>query len=307
MKKVFLFVFCLVLFSFNQSQAQKKNAGVTKPATSKTLIVKTQPNAIVWLDEVRRGYTDENGRIELKSMTNKSHELRVRAKGFRETTITIAPPFRNEVSVKLVQTTDESERLFQEAEEAREKAKVDDERDAAIELYRNSLKLRPNNSAAHVGIARLMMSLGEYEDALEEIKSARKLRPNYAEASVVEGRIYVKMYEEESAVASFQRAIREAKGYQPEALTAWAFIYEENVQYEEAAIQLKAALSQLYDTEPILYVKLGEYYEKLDRFKEAITAYEKYLAVAPNGEQATAIRSFIDQLKRQATEQGGKP
>jgi len=298
-KKFYLLLFCFVLFSFSHLRAQKKNAAVTKPAANKTLVVKTQPNAIVWLDEVRRGYTDENGRLELKSMSNKTHALRVRAKGFKETTITITPPFRSEINVKLLQITEEAERLFQEAEEAREKAKADDERDAAIELYRSSLKLRPNNAAAHVGIARLMLSLGEYEDALEEIKSARKLRPAYSEASAVEGRIYVKMYEEESAVASFQRAIREAKGYQPEALTAWAFIYEENLQYEEAAIQLKAALSQLYDTEPILYVKLGEYYEKLERFKEAIAAYEKYLAISPNGEQATAIRSFIDQLKRQ--------
>ena len=298
------FLLCLLFFAFNQTvQAQKQKPVANKTPTSKTIVIKTQANAIIWLDEVRRGVTDENGKLEIKSVSPKPHALRVRAKGFKETTIALAPPTRNEVIVKLLQTTDEAELLFQQAEEAREKATNMEERDAAAELYRHALKLRPKFPAAHVGLARVLSDLEEYEDALSEIEAARKDRLNYAEASAVEGRIYRAITDYEGAIESFQRAIKEAKGYQPEAHTGLAFVYEDNDQLEDAADELKTALEQLYDTEPILYERLGSIYEKLNRYKEAVAAYEKYLEIAPNGKLAPAIKSFIDQLRKQAAEQ----
>ena len=45
---------------------------------------------------------------------------------------------------------------------------------------------------------------------------------------------------------------------------------------------------------------LGAAYEKLEKPKEAVAAYEKYLELAPNGSFAAAIRSILDQLKREA-------
>lgn len=294
----------LLSLVFNQAvQAQKQKPAINKVTAAKAIIINTQPNAIVWLDELRRGTTDENGKLEIKNISNKTHSLRVRAKGFKETTITLAPPFRNEIAVKLLQTTDEAELLFQQAEEAREKAATDEERDAAAALYRKALKLRPKFPAAHVGLARVLSDLQEYEDALDEIKAARKDKPVYSEASAVEGRICRAITDYEGAIESFNRAIKEAKGFQPEAHTGLALLYEEENQLEEAAAELKIALDQLQETEPILYERLGSIYERLSRFKEAIAAYEKYLEIAPNGKLAPAIKSFIDQLKRQAAEQ----
>jgi hypothetical protein len=45
---------------------------------------------------------------------------------------------------------------------------------------------------------------------------------------------------------------------------------------------------------------LGAAYEKQRKNKEAVAAYEKYLALAPNGSLAPAVRSIIDQLRREA-------
>ena len=45
---------------------------------------------------------------------------------------------------------------------------------------------------------------------------------------------------------------------------------------------------------------LGAAYEKMQKPKEAVTAYEKYLELAPNGSYAAAIRSILEQLKREA-------
>jgi regulator of sirC expression with transglutaminase-like and TPR domain len=45
---------------------------------------------------------------------------------------------------------------------------------------------------------------------------------------------------------------------------------------------------------------LGAAYEKIEKPKDAVTAYEKYLELAPNGSYAAAIRSILEQLKREA-------
>jgi len=79
-------------------------------------------------------------------------------------------------------------------------------------------------------------------------------------------------------------------------------VYEDKGQYEEAVASFRKAIAQLSDTEPILYELLGRDLEKLERWKEAVAAYEKYLELAPNGPQASAINSIIDQLRKQAAE-----
>jgi hypothetical protein len=42
---------------------------------------------------------------------------------------------------------------------------------------------------------------------------------------------------------------------------------------------------------------LGVAHEKSGNNREAIVAYENYLRLAPNGSQATAVRSIVEQLK----------
>ena len=45
---------------------------------------------------------------------------------------------------------------------------------------------------------------------------------------------------------------------------------------------------------------IGAAYEKIEKPKDAVAAYEKYLQLAPNGSYAAAIRSILEQLKREA-------
>jgi len=45
---------------------------------------------------------------------------------------------------------------------------------------------------------------------------------------------------------------------------------------------------------------LGAAYERVEKPKEAVGAYEKYLQLAPAGSYAAAIRSILEQLKREA-------
>jgi len=263
------------------------------------LTITSEPNAIVWIDEIRRGNTDASGKLSLTKVSAGRHSVRVRANGFKEATVPLLPG-RRTLDVKLLPTTDDAELLFQQAETEREKARDDAALEKAADLYRDALKLRPAYPAAHVGLARVLMDLNEYKQAHGEIEAARRTKPAYAEASAVEGRIYREEAFSDDAIRSFRRAIREGGGVQPEAYVGLAKVLEDKGQFAEAIVNYKNALAQLSDSEPVIYQMLGAAYERIEKPKEAVVAYEKYLELAPNGSYAAAIRSILNQLKREA-------
>jgi tetratricopeptide (TPR) repeat protein len=274
-------------------------AFATQRTMAPALVVQTEPKAIVWIDEIRRGTTDDSGTLAITKLSPGRHTLRVRAAGFKEVTTPLVPG-RKTVTVKLVTTTDEAELTFQQAETARESARDDASREKAADLYRDAIKLRPSYPAAQVGLARLLMDLNQFKEAHAAIDAARRARPVYPEASAVEGRIYSEAAFTDQAIRSFRRSIREGNGFQPEAHVGLAKVLEEKGQFEEAVVELKKAIEQLSDSEPVIYQMLGSAYEKIEKPKDAVVAYEKYLQLAPNGSYAGAIRSILEQLKREA-------
>jgi len=298
--KVATFLTLLVSIVPNAFAQRTRKATTAASPSTKSITVHTEPKAIVWLDEVRRGVTDDAGNLTLEKISAGRHTLRVRASGFKERTLALLPTQRGQIEVRLARTTDEAELVFQQAEEAREKARDEESRRAAAELYRRALKLREEFPEAHVGLARVLLDLNDYKKALQEIADARTDRPVYAEASAVEGRIYRYFAFWDDAIASFRRAIREGRGFQPEAHTGLGLLYEEKGMNEEAVAEFRTAIVQLSDSEPVLYQLLGAVYEKMEKYKEAVEAYEKYLQLAPEGNLAPAVRSIIDQLRKQA-------
>lgn len=295
--RTLLSVSLVVLLFVSSASAQRR--ATSSPLRSSAFVISTEPGAVVWIDEIRRGASDSSGRLELKNVSPGRHVVRVRASGFKEATVPLLPGKRT-VTLKLLKTNDQAELLFQQAEEARERARDDAARQKAAELYRQALGIRSAFPAAHVGLARVLLDLNKTEDALAEIAAARRSRPVYPEASAVEGRIHREAAFTAEAILSFRRAIQEAKGFQPEAYVGLARVYEEQGKYDEAISAFNKALTQLSDSEPIIYQLVGAAYEKQQKYKEAVVAYEKYLALAPNGTLAPAIRSIIDQLRRDA-------
>jgi tetratricopeptide (TPR) repeat protein len=259
-KFVALTVVVVSLCSANALFSQRRSKA-TPLSPSGSLTIRTESNAIIWIDDIRRGVTDANGTLELKKISAGRHTMRVRAIGFKEATMPLLAGKRN-MAVNLVKTSDQAELAFQQAEDAREKARDDASRKQAAELYRETLKLRPVFPAAHVGLARVLLDLNQYQQALAEIEAARRTRPAYAEASAVEGRIHREAAFTEEAIQSFRRAIREGKGFQPEAHVGLARVFEEKGQYAEAILEYRKAIAQLSDSEPVIYQLLGAAYEK---------------------------------------------
>lgn len=293
----FTLVFCLIFA-----------AGIVSAQTARSITIVTEPKAVVWIDDIRRGATDESGRLEIKPVMAGTRRLRVRADGFKDHNQSLLPAQKGEIKIALTKTTDEAELTFQQAEKM-----ATQDRQKAIELYEKAVKLRPSYPEAHLGMARVLSETGELDKALAAIKNARKSRPVYPEASAVEGRIYKDSGEEEAAIAAFNRAIKEGKGFQPEAHTGLGLFYKDKAgvaasggdfeevdfYYDEAAKHLLKAIDQLSASEPVVYLLLGEILEKREKFTEAVTLYERFIREFPDSNEVTAVKSFIVQIKKQ--------
>ncbi|MBA2607052.1 MAG: tetratricopeptide repeat protein [Acidobacteria bacterium] len=301
--------FCLaiILLSSSTILPQKKNL---PPVQAREITIVSEPNAVVWLDNIRRGSTDEAGKLTIKSVSAGKHTLRLRADGFKEISQNLLPTQKGDLKIALVKTADEAELAFQQAEKL-----TSSSREKAVEMYEKAIALRPNYPEALLGLARVHSDQSNFDKALEAVKKARKFRPGYAEASAVEGRIYVSEGNDEKAVATFKRAITEGKGFQPEAHTGLGLFYKdkaegfasegdfenEKANYLIAAGHLKTAVSQLAGAPDaiVIYQFLGLVYEQMKDFEKAIAVYEDFLRVFPDSSETTAVRSFIEQLKKQ--------
>ncbi|HYP49971.1 MAG TPA: hypothetical protein VEQ34_03455, partial [Pyrinomonadaceae bacterium] len=107
----------------------------------------SEPKAVVWIDENRRGATDEKGQLKIDRIAAGTRKIRVRAVGFAEKTQTLLPAQKGEIKIALVKTTDEAVIAFQQAEELRESGK-EENKQKAIELYKKALQLRPKFAEA---------------------------------------------------------------------------------------------------------------------------------------------------------------
>lgn len=301
-----------LLFVFVGADAQTRRAAV-KPATPaaaasgfRTIQIKSEPGATVWLDGVRYGRTKENGEIEIKTVSTGGHALRVRADGFREFNQTIPAAKRGQVIATLTPTTDQAELTFQSAVRL---SSLD--REAAIAEFKKAIGHRSNFPEAYVEMARLLTETGDIDEAATAIATARRLRPGYAEATAVLGRIYKEDADEPKAIATFKRAISEGKGFQPEAYTGLGLLYKEKAEsdigsdeseqnFAEASKYFRTALKQLSGAPDaaVIYQLLGLIYERQQKNAEAIAIYEEFLSIFPDSSDATAVRSFIVQLKK---------
>ena len=276
----------------------------------RSITVITEPNATVWIDDMRFGTTDDKGRLRIASVPPGIRSLRVRAQGFSEVRRSLPATVKGDVTVALTRTTDEAELAYQAAEVA---TTID--REKAIAEYQRAVSLRANFPAAHLGLARMYSETGDHEKALKAVRTAKRLKPGYAEASAVEARLLKETGGEDKAIAMFKRAITEGHGFQPEAYTGLGLLYKdraeesggggdydgEKTNYAEAAKNLGIAVKQLGSAPDAIVVMqlLGLIYERQEKFTEAIRLYEEFLRLFPDSSEAGAVESFIVQIKKQ--------
>lgn len=273
------------------------------------LSITTEPNASVWLNDVFYGITDPDGKLEIRSIPAGIVRARVRSDGFAESRVNVPATARGNFAIKLTKTTDKAELAFQEAER---KLKID--RREAIDAYKKTLEIKPAYPDVLIALARALIAIGEFTEAEDAIAKARKLRPSFAEASAVEGRLYKDEGDETKAIASFERAIKEGRGFQPEAFTGLGLLYSDKADaaaddpsindqelFALAETNFTSAIKQLGSAPDaaVVYQLLGRIYEKRGENDQAIALYKTFLKLFPDSPESTAVRSFITQLEKQ--------
>lgn len=267
-------------------------------SNSSSLTVKTSPGAIIWVDTLRYGAVPQNGELVVKNVAAGARTVRARLKGKREAaqTITLAADSPQSIQIALSTPADPAELSFQTAEELRDRGKSAD----AIKEYRRAIQLRPRYPAARLGLARSLLSSENYEAALAQARQVLSDKPGPSpEAHTIIANIKRTQGFTDDALAAYRTALTQARNFSPEAHTGMAIAYQDRNRAEDAIKHYKLAVAQANDTEPILYFLLGSALEREARNKEAVVAYEKYLELAPNSSQASAIRSVVKQLKKE--------
>lgn len=307
-RRTFLLAFLLCLLCSPTILAQARKGAALRPVT-----VVTEPGSTVWIDGVRYGATDDNGKLEISGIPAGIRSIRVRAQGFAEVNQSLPATARGDVVIKLTKTADEAELAFQSGESL-----VGVDREKAIAEYNRAIKLRPKYFAAHLALARAYSDRGEIEKAYKALQNAKRIRPTDPEAAAVEGRLLKDSDEEAKAIAAFKRAITLGKGFQPEAYTGLGLLYKERAEnaggssdfeaeranYDESIKYLATAVKQLGSAPDamVVYQLLGLIYERQKRYPEAIALYEDFLELFPNTSEAGAVESFIVQIKKQMAE-----
>src|SRR5437588_1881819 len=110
MKSKFVIAFFL-LIAATLAPGQRRSQPAGTPVFGRTLTILTEANAIVWIDDIRRGTTGSGGRLETLKVSPGAHTLRVRANGFKEATMPIQINQRGEIKVRLLRTDRKSTRL----------------------------------------------------------------------------------------------------------------------------------------------------------------------------------------------------
>ena len=268
-----------------------------------SLQIKSESGTIIWLDNLRYGTITDSGEITINNLKPGTHSLRARLLGKRELiqSVIVKANTTNQVQLNFKTAATPVELSFQTAESLREKGK---HKDAVVE-YRNALSLSKTPlPRARIGLARSLAATSEYEDAVTEARrAAREAAASpiiAAEALTVIANTFRSQGLYEEAFTNYTKALKLARNFSPEAHTGIALNFMEENDSANAIKHLSLGAQQSNDTEPIIYYLLGNLLDRNGQIKEAITTYEKFLALEPTGKNANTARSLLKQLKREA-------
>ncbi len=271
--------------------------------SNSSLTVKTSPDTVIWVDTLRYGPVPAEGELTVRNLKPGVHTVRARLKGKHEVAqrVKLTADEQQSIEITLSAAADNAELHFQTAEELRERGNHAD----AIKEYRQAIKLRLQGSkggypSARVGLARSLASSAKYDEAIAEARRALRERSGvFPEAHVVIANTNRSQGFSDDAIDGYRTALAQARNFSPESHIGLALIFQDRNRPEDVIKHFNAAVNQSNDTDPFLYFLLGTALEREFRTKEAIEAYEKYLQLAPQGNQASSVRSILRLLRRE--------
>ncbi len=201
------------------------------------------------------------------------------------------------------------ERLREEAEENRRRMSELLARHEEIRAYYASHqeqvkaaaeKSRQEAAREHNNRGVVFFHRGAREAAARAFEKAVELDPDYAEAYNNLGLVYTELQRTEHAVQAFTRAIA-LRPEIAEARNNLGLLYYSNLDYAKATEMFRQALEEGCRDRSMVYTNFGNSLYQLERYPEALSAWEKALALNPLNRNA---RKGLSLLKQQTEEVG---
>jgi len=254
------------------------------------------PRSVVFVDGIRHGRVDDRGVLEVRTIPAGPHTVVVRQVGFVDTKqpVTLVPVRPTTVTAKRVPLTDEAELAFQRGGELA----LDGKNAEAVASFREAIASRKRlYPEAQIAMARALLTLKQTDDATAALQAVLDVDPKNGEARTVLGSVLRERGFADEAADEFRAVIASAPQRTPEAHTGLAVVLAEHGDHAGAVKEYRTAIAQNQDAEPVLYQLLGSSLEHVDKPKEAIAAYERFLTLAPSHALAPAVRSIVERLK----------
>jgi tetratricopeptide (TPR) repeat protein len=164
---------------------------------------------------------------------------------------------------------------------------------SAINYFKESVEIYPNDFDAHFNLGVSYESLGQNQNAIASYLEAMQINPDNSTPHYGLGQVYRQAGQIKEAIASYKEAIR----IQPDFADAHSAIgssYEMSGQRKEAIASFKEAI-RIKPDHSIAHNNLILIYKNMDRNDEAIAEYKETLRIDPNN---TVARNNLNELEQ---------
>ncbi len=165
----------------------------------------------------------------------------------------------------------------------------------AIQEFKKSSKIKPDDFTLHLNFARLYYYKGDYKRAIEEYKKAIKINPDYGIGYAEIGYIYGLMKRMDDAQRYMEKAVNINPNY-ADLHYNLALIYSDRKNYVKAIEEFKKAL-RINPNYIFSRINLGVLYEEQNMLNEAKREYQKVLKINPNDEHVRVRLQRISKNK----------
>jgi len=165
---------------------------------------------------------------------------------------------------------------------------------AAIEHYREAVRLKPDYIEAHTNLGIALSASGRLPEAMAEYEAALELNPDYPKAHYNLGLALFREHRLPEAIAEYEEALRLKPDYPKADLNAGDALADagrvpEAIAHYEKAMRLDPDDADVHNNLGIVLVRAG-------RVREAIAQFERALRLQPN--HVGARKNLADLLAR---------
>lgn len=152
--------------------------------------------------------------------------------------------------------------------------------DEALDLYRQTLQLKPDFADAYNNIGYTLQATGRYPEAITQFQQALQLAPHYSEARDNLGNALFQIGKPDEAVDQYQQTLKINPQF-AKAHNNWGNVLQRSGHFDEAIAHYEKAL-QLSPDYPDAHYNLGYAFLRTKRLPEAIAQFQQALQLSPD-------------------------